>query len=207
MKIAFAKPQLPTEGAAIVGVLEGKVLTATAQTLDQQSGGALSRAIAASRFEGKKDQTLTVLAPAGLELNRVVLVGLGKAEAIDALAAQSFGGTALAQVVNSGDAAAAIAADAIGGAKIGPAEFAAQAAYGARLRSYRFDKYFTQEKKDSKPSVKKLTVLSSEHAAAKAAFQPLDSVADGVFLTRDLVSEPANVIHPESLAEECRKLA
>ncbi|MGE5514704.1 MAG: leucyl aminopeptidase [Bacteroidota bacterium] len=207
MKIAFAKPQLPTEGAVVVGVLEGKVLTATAAQLDETSGGALSRAIAASRFEGKAGQSLTVLAPAGLELNRVVLLGLGKAEALDALAAQAFGGSALVQVALSGDAAAAIAADAVDGAKVGPAEFAANIAFGARLRGYRFDKYRTKEKKEDKPSVKKLTVLSADHGAAKAAFAPLDKIADGIFLTRNVVSEPANIIHPESLADECRKLA
>lgn len=207
MKIAFAKPQLPTEGAVVVGVLEGKVLTATALQLDESTGGALTRALNASRFEGKAGQTLTVLAPAGVQLSRVVLVGLGKADAIDAVAAQAFGGTAAAQVLGTGDAAAAIAADAVDGAKIGPAEFAANVAYGARLRGYRFDKYFTKEKKEDMPSVKKLTVLSAENGAAKAAYAPLDKVADGVFLTRTLVSEPANVIHPESLAEECRKLA
>ena len=48
---------------------------------------------------------------------------------------------------------------------------------------------------------------TAENGAAKTAFAPLDRIADGVYLTRDLVSEPANVIHPESLAEECRKLA
>ncbi|MBC7906533.1 MAG: leucyl aminopeptidase [Rhodospirillaceae bacterium] len=207
MKIAFAKPQIPTEGAVIVGVLEGKVLTPTAQQIDSQAGGALVRAINASKFEGKKDQTLTVLAPAGLELNRVVLLGLGKADGIDAAVAQSLGGTAVGQVLNSGDTAAAMALDWVEGIKIDAAAFAANVAFGARLKSYRFDKYFTKEKKEDKPSLKKLTVLTPENGAAKSTFQPLDKIADGVFLTRDLVSEPANIIHPESLAEECKKLA
>lgn len=207
MKISFAKPQLPTEGAIVVGVLEGKVLTATAQQLDQQTNGALMRAINASKFEGKKDQILVVLAPVGIELTRVVLVGLGKAEAVDGLAAQSFGGTAVAQVLRSGDAAAAIAVDPIDGAKIGPADLAANVGFGARLKAYRFDKYFTKEKKEDKPSLKKLTLLTAGNGAAKTAFTRLDKLADGVVLTRDLVSEPANVIYPESLAAECRKLA
>jgi|AGTN01.1.fsa_nt_gi Leucyl aminopeptidase len=207
MKISFAKPQLPTDGAVIVGVLEGKLLTATAQQIDQASGGALMRAVNASRFDGKAGQSLAVLAPHGTELSRVVLVGLGKAKALDALAAQSFGGTAVAQVLNSGDTAAAIAVDAIDGAGIGPDDLAANVALGARLRAYRFDKYFTREKKEDKPGLKKLSVLAAGSGGAKAAFALLDKVADGVFLTRDVVSEPANVIHPESLADECRKLA
>lgn len=207
MKIAFAKSQLPSEGAIVAAVLEGKVLTGSAAVLDAVTGGALVRAMAAGRFEGKAGQTLSVLAPTGLELSRVVLVGLGKADKIDALAAQTFGGTAAAQVLSSGDAAAAIAADAVEGAKIDAATFAANVALGARLRSYRFDKYLTTQKKEDKPSVKKLTVLTDAATTAKSAFAALDKVADGVFLTRDLVSEPANIIHPESFAAECRKLA
>ena len=205
MKISFAKPHLPAEGALIVGVLEGKILTPTARTLNELTGGGLERAMTAGRFLGKKDQTLVVLAPAGAPLARVVLVGLGKAESVDARAAQSFGGTGLAAVLTSGDAACAIACDDFDGLKLPAAEFAANAAFGARLRSYRFDKYFTKEKKEDKPSVRKLAVLT-DAGGAKAAFAPLDAVADGVFLTRTVVSEPANVIHPESLADECRKL-
>ena len=207
MKIGFAKPQIPTEGAVVAGVLEGKVLAATAAELDRQSGGALVRAMNASRFEGKAGQSLTILAPAGLELGRVVLVGLGKAEKLDALAAQAFGGTALAQVANSGETVLSVAADAIDGAPLNATAFAANLAFGARLRAYRFDKYFTTEKKTDKPSLKKLNVLSAAAPAAKAAYAPLERIANGVFLTRDVVSEPANVIYPESLAAECRKLA
>ena len=207
MKITFAKPQVPTEGAVVVGVSEGRKLSAAAEQLDHATGGGLVRAINASRFEGKKDQTLMVLAPTGLELNRVLLVGLGKPEKLDVAAAQALGGTAVAQLLTAGDAHVAFFAELPAKAKLSPAEFAANVAFGARLRAYRFDKYLTKEKKEDKPSLKKLAVLSDDHSAAKAAFQPLDRVADGVFLTRDVVSEPANVIHPESLAEECKTLA
>jgi leucyl aminopeptidase len=206
MKISFAKPQLPEDGALVAGVLDGKVLSATAKAVDEACGGGLTRAIDASKFTGKKDQTLVVLAPAGTTLTRVVLVGLGKASAIDAAAAQSFGGNALAAVQCSGDTAAAIACDDFDGMKVDAAEFAANVAFGARLRSYRFDKYRTKEKKEDKPSVKKLAVMT-DAAKAKSVFQSLDAIADGVFLTRDVVSEPANIIHPESLADECRKLS
>ncbi|MBI2239433.1 MAG: leucyl aminopeptidase [Magnetospirillum gryphiswaldense] len=206
MKISFAKPHLPDQGAIVVGVLENKVFTPTAQALDDLSGGGIKRAVDASKFTGKKDQVLTILAPGGTKVSRVVLVGLGKADSIDAQAAQSFGGTGLAQVLSSGDSQVAVAIDAVPGLKISDADFAANAAFGALLRSYRFDKYFTKEKKEDKPSVKKLAVLTAA-PGAKTAFAPLEAVAEGVFLTRDVVSEPANVIYPESLAAECKALA
>ncbi|MCA1909296.1 MAG: leucyl aminopeptidase, partial [Magnetospirillum sp.] len=77
MKISFAKPQLPDQGAVIVGVLENKVFSPTAQALDDLAGGGIARAVDASKFTGKKDQTLTILAPVGTKVSRVVLVGLG----------------------------------------------------------------------------------------------------------------------------------
>jgi len=207
MKITFAKPQPPNGGAVVVGVLEGKVLTPSAASLDAQSGGALIRAIAASRFDGKRDQILALLAPAGLKFSRVLLIGLGKPETVDSLAAQGFGGTLVAQLGSSGEVQAWVAVDVVEGLKLSAAEFAANVAQGARLRSYEFDKYQTKRKSEDKPSLKKLVVATEDSAAAKAAFAPLDQIADGVFLARDLVSEPANIIHPESLADEAKKLA
>src|SRR5262249_5941289 len=86
-------------------------------------------------------------------------------------------------------------------------ELAANIAYGARLRAYRFDKYRTTEKPEQKPSLKRLTIMVADSGAAKRLYEPLERVADSVAFTRDLVSEPANVIYPETLAEQARSLA
>jgi leucyl aminopeptidase len=206
MKISFAEPTLPKTGALVVGVHEERQLSATAVRLDEQLGGVLKRAMTASRFVGKKDETLAVLAPSGLELSRIVLAGLGKPEKLEARTYQDLGGTLAAHLNQAGEKEAAIALDEPPGGKVALADAAAQLAYGARLRSYRFDKYRTKQKPEQKPTLAKLTVLAEGSGAAKKAYQPLEKVADGIFFTRDLVSEPANVIYPETLAEETRKL-
>jgi leucyl aminopeptidase len=77
---------------------------------------------------------------------------------------------------------------------------------GAVLRHYRFDRYRTTEKAQDKPKLGKLTLATAEATAAKAAFAPMKAVAEGVFLTRDLVSEPANVLTPAEFADRCRDL-
>jgi leucyl aminopeptidase len=77
MKISFSKIELPSSGAIVVGVYEDRKLTPTAAQLDKQTKGAIERALAASRFKGKADDILTVLAPSGLEASRIVLIGLG----------------------------------------------------------------------------------------------------------------------------------
>lgn len=203
MKISFAKPALPTSGAYVVGVLAGKTLTPSAKAVDEATGGALSRAMDAARFDGKAEQSLTLLAPAGTDLDKIIVLSLGEPAKLDTLAWQSFGGTACAAV--SGDKDAAIAVDEIAGSGVSGDDAAAQVAFGALLRSYRFDKYRTTEKKDDKPKLSKLHVLT-EAGGAKKAFGDLEAVAEGVFLTRDLVSEPANILGPEEFAKECRKL-
>lgn len=206
MKISFAKSGLPTSGALVVGVLADRTLTPSAKEADEATGGALTRAMAASRFEGKAEQTLALYCPAGLEVTRLIAVGLGEAEALTPEAWQTFGGAACAALSGGTDKQAAIAIDDIAGSPVAADIAAANAGYGAVLRSYRFDKYRTTEKKDDKPALKQIDLCGPGVQAAKKAFAPLQAVADGVFLTRDLVSEPANVLYPEAFAKEAKKL-
>ena len=207
MKIAFSKPSHPTAGALVVAVAEGGQLPPAAQALDAATQGGLGRAIAAGRFEGKANQTLTLLAPAGLEVSRLLLVGIGKAKSFDALAAQALGGNAVAALLTAGDAEAAVIVETVPGVPLDAAEIAAHAAYGARRRAYRFDKYRTKEKKEDKPTLKKLSFQVEPPAEAKAAYARLEAVAEAIDFTRDLVTEPANVITPETLAEQAKTLA
>ncbi|GAA0581059.1 leucyl aminopeptidase [Caenispirillum bisanense] len=205
MKISFAKPAVPETGALAVVVAQGDEPGAFLKDLDGTLGGALTRARTAGRFEGKAGQTLVLLAPAGTQLDRLVLVGLGKAEEADTLALQAAGGTAYAALAD--DRQACIVVDGLDASRLDESEAVAQVAFGARLRSYRFDKYRTTEKKDDKPKLAKLTVAGADANGAKKAWAALEAVAEGVFLTRNLVSEPANIIHPESFAKECEALA
>lgn len=86
MKAVFASPALPDKGVLVVGVLAGGKLTESAKALDKKMKGGLARAIKASRFKGDKKQGLTLLTPAGTNLDRVYVAGLGKPDEIDALA-------------------------------------------------------------------------------------------------------------------------
>ncbi len=50
------------------------------------------------------------------------------------------------------------------------------------------------------PSLEEAVIQVEDPAAAKRALKPLEKIAEAVFFTRDLVSEPANIIYPETLA-------
>ena len=55
-------------------------LSSSGKTLDKATKGALSRAVDARSFVGKKGETLTLYAPAGREKLNIVLVGVGSRE-------------------------------------------------------------------------------------------------------------------------------
>ena len=206
MKIVFSKPDLPATGVLVVGVMKNRKLTPSARAMDRKMKGGLRRAIGGSRFKGSRNQSLDLISPSGMGLERLVLFGLGKASDLDAKGFQAVGGGIYAALGGKGFAAARVAVDALEGCAIKPAAMAAEMALGARLRSYRFDKYRTKEKKSEKPSLKTIRFLVSGQARARALYDIQDKVADGVFFTRDLVSEPANVIYPETLATQARSL-
>src|SRR6266436_4337780 len=135
MKIAFAKPELPGSGTIVVGVLEEHRLTHTAQLIDKQTKGAIARALAVGRFKGKPEEQLSILAPQGIQAGRILLIGLGKAEALDGLALQAIGGRLVSALNAAGEHAAAVAIDEVSGLKLSLADVAAHVAFGARLRA------------------------------------------------------------------------
>lgn len=207
MKVTFAKPEVPGQGAYAVGVQEGRKLSASAAQAEKATKGAVARSLNASRFKGAKDEQLVILAPQGLDISRLILVGLGNPAKLTALDCEAIGGRVVAALNAAGDREGTIAVDAPAGCPLSDAEIAARIAVGARLRAYRFDKYRTKEKPEHKPTLKKLTITLGDPGAAKKLFDPLDKVVDSVIVTRDLVSEPANIIYPETLAKEASELA
>jgi leucyl aminopeptidase len=205
MKISFADLDLAKKGTLVVTVAEDRALLASAAHLDAQTHGALTRAAAASRFTGKFGQTLEILAPAGLDAGRVLLLGLGKLAELTDAKAESLGGSVYAAVAAQPETHLAIAVDPLTG-DLSTASLAARLAHGLSLRAYRFDKYLTKQKADDKPSLEKVAVLLADHSAAKKAFADLDKLADGVVYARDLVTEPGNVLNPETYADRLKDL-
>ena len=184
------------DGVLVVGATEGGKLMAQAAAADKAAGGAISAAAKRNRFTGAKGQIVDVAGAAG---GRVVLVGLGKAEAIDALAGEAAGGAVIARFLTSGESKLVFALDV-------PAEIAGHVALAAVLRGYRFDKYRTKLKDDQKPSVKTIEVQTGDPAAARKQWKAHEAAIAGVAFTRDLVTEPANVIYPQTFADRCAEL-
>jgi leucyl aminopeptidase len=202
LEIAFSSAKLPARDSVAL-VIAGDKLGQVASEVDKATGGALSRAMKAQGFKGKAGESL-LLHAAG-PYAHVVLVSAGAPDKLDDLALQAAGGHVWAALARTKAKTAALAVEATpkGRKHEHPA---ALAAFGAQLRSYRFDKYRTKLKDEDKPQLASLTLHAKEAATAKKDYHPLEAVAQGVYLTRDIVSEPPNILHPESYADICTDL-
>ncbi len=150
-----------------------------------------------ARFEGASGQSFLYFAQEGGRTVRICLLAVADGESGDYLKA---GGELIAKVQTSGAKTIALHAE-----NLTP-KAAAEAAYGATLRNWRIDKYRTKLAETSKPSVTGLTVVGAQDGT-EAIWSAHSAIAEGVALTKELVSEPANIIYPESFVERCLHLA
>jgi leucyl aminopeptidase len=204
MKVEFTAFPKALSGNVAVMVAAEKQLLATAQTLDGRDG-AISRALGAGRFTGARNQTLTILGQAG-DVARLLLLGVGKPRELDARSAEGLGGVIAAEANAAGHKAVTVVVDPVRGSRLSAGQIAAHLALGAQLRNYRFDKYKTKDKPEQKLSLETLTVVLAGPAEARRAHDRLVPTIDAVFFTRDLVSEPANVLFPVEFARRAREL-
>jgi leucyl aminopeptidase len=207
MKIRFAEPDLPRAGAVTAGIWEERVLSPGARRLDEATGGAIGRALAsAARFSGKQAELLPIIAPANLPLSRIVLVGQGRPEKATSRVFEELGGALSAHLNGAGETTATITVDVAAETAIKADEAATAVALGMELRSYRFDRYKTKEKPEKKPSLTEVTITTDCVDAAQRAYSAIEKTVDAIYFTRDLVSEPGNVIYPETLAAQANTL-
>src|SRR5260221_4136304 len=145
MKVEFSAFPRAFAGNVAVFVAADKLLLATAEAMDEASGGALTRAVSAGRFTGGKGQTQTLLGQSG-GVARLLLLGVGEGRKLDARGAEGLGGVIAAEANAAGHKAVTVVVDPVRGCRLKPAEIAARIALGPRLRNDRFDKYKTKDK-------------------------------------------------------------
>ncbi|MGN6497566.1 MAG: leucyl aminopeptidase [Tsuneonella sp.] len=161
---------------------------------------ALAQGAAAARFKGRSGQVFEGFAERGGQVVRVALAGAGEPGDAERGANLEKAGAALAgKYLASGETAVALD---LSGSGLS-AEQAAMVLLGLRLRSWRYDTYRTRMKDEQKVTLEKVAVVGAPEGI-EAAWADASAVADGVELTRELVTEPANVIYPETFVERCR---
>jgi len=79
--------------------------------------------------------------------------------------------------------------------------FAGSFAHGIKLKSYKFDKY------KSKKSNKNISIIiTGKNQPSNKDQIKFRAIENGTFYTRDLVSEPGNILHPDEYAKRLNSL-
>ena len=161
----------------------------------------IETALKRQRFDGDTGSTAELFVDDGGTARRLLVVGIGS-DSTPADAAEKLGGTAAARLLTSGETHAVIDLSGLDY----DADAAARVGLAAALRSWRYDRYRTTLKDKQKPTLKTVTVVEGGEGAAARWRDRWQPVLEGVSFTRGLVTEPANVIYPESFVERCREL-
>ena len=153
----------------------------------------------AARFAGKAGQVHEGFVMRDGQLVRVALTGIGEANGTGRSASLEKAGAALAaKYLASGETELTLD---LAGAGLSGGD-AAALLLGLRLRAWRHDAYRTKLPEDQKVTLTAVFVVNA-HAEAPAAWVREAALAEGVEFTRDLVTEPGNVVYPESFVARC----
>jgi leucyl aminopeptidase len=196
MKIDFADARPQGEYALVLPVA-GKDRSGLASLGQVQQ--AVSAALDRQRFEGDASSVSEQFIDEAGAVRRLILIGIG-AGTDRKDAAEKLGGAAAARLLTSGEKKAVID---VSGLDF-DADTAARVGLAAALRSWRYDRYRTKLKDSQKPTLQEIVVVGGGAGAAQRYAARWAPVVEGVSLTRELVTEPANIIYPEAFVERAR---
>jgi leucyl aminopeptidase len=169
-------------------------------TLEARLGAAASsvlRAAEAQRFERELGMVAEAFLDQDGSSRRLLLVGLGAQPEADG-AFERVGGALTARLLVSGETRLVVD---VSGLNLSGEE-AARLAFGAAARSWRFDTYRTKLAAKQRPTLEEIVIVGA--ADATAAWPRFDALLQGLDLTRTLVTEPANIIYPETFVDRVR---
>jgi len=155
----------------------------------------------AARFKGSPGQIFESFAMQNNALRRLAVAGAGEPDAAKRRHNVERAGAALsAKYLTSGERAMVLD---LGHADLSGEE-AAAALLALRLRGWRHDAYRTKLSDDKKVSLETVHVVGAP-TGTQEAWKAAEAVAKGSEFTRRLVTEPANVLYPESFVDMCRE--
>lgn len=210
MKISvIAKPPAQLSGSALLAPLFAKArrLPPEFRGLPKATTAMILTVLENGDFEGKSGRTLTLYLPPDAPFRRVILIGLGERKESNADTIRQALGTAVQTAAKL--KVADLTVPVIAAAKVDARTFGQVVAEGAKLGSFQFADYLTDED-DIRFKVTAITISCADRAKARrveAGVATGQAIAEAVNTSRRLVMTPGNALYPETLAKEAVKSA
>ncbi|HYG29953.1 MAG TPA: leucyl aminopeptidase [Allosphingosinicella sp.] len=199
MRVTFAARR--PEGAYALAILVrgDDTLNDRLAGLDGAARRLAARSAEAQRFEREAAAVAETFVAEGESARRLLLVGLGASKEDEAVY-EKAGGALTGRLLTSGETRLVID---VSGLDLEP-RAAARIGFGAAARSWRYDVYRTKLGRKQKPTLEEVVIVGAGDGA-EAAWDDYAALLEGLGLTRSLVTEPANVVYPETFVERCRE--
>ncbi len=188
---------IPENTSIVIGFYSDGTLSTGSSDLDSSTKEFIIKNIEKKGTKGELNQSISIVANNDT-FNHIILIGLGDKEHKFSKVELEKLGASIYSAANDLDEKISIL--------LSGKDFSQSSddclkliAFGLMLKSWRFDKYKTKENKKLK--LQKVIFVSQEYETLNDKFSEFSKLAEGIFLTREVVSEPANIIYPESLAE------
>lgn len=202
MQISFLNA--PEEsGVLVLPVYDDGTLPSKAY--DQKTYGHITKAMESAEFRGKKGESLRLYAPIGINYAQILLVGIGDPSVLNQQKFEELGAT-LYTLTKANKKVVVDFSELTKIKGMKSFEWTAHLAAGFHLRSFNFTKYKTKNKEKIESKIESVVFKTSEDSFATSYFHNLYCLTEGVCLTKTLVSEPPNVLYPETMAEAAQGL-
>src|SRR5689334_11482558 len=199
MNVSFASERPSGSYALALPVWSEDMLSDRLASLGEPARTLAGRAAEGQRFERELGGIAEAFVQDGDVVRRLLLVGLGANRDEPALY-ERVGGTLAGRLLISGETKLVIDLTGLGLS----ADAAARIGFGAAARSWRYDVYRTKLGRKQKPTLEEVVIVGGGEDADEA-WKARSALLDGLSFTRELVTEPANIIYPETFVERARK--
>ena len=202
--IKSGSPEKQRAGCVVVGVFEGRKLSAACQAIDKAAKNGVSEVLRKGDLEGASGQTLLLHNLPGVPADRVLLVGLGRERDFGEVAYRAAMAAAAKALRGTGASDATICLTDIP-VKRRDTDWKVEHAVLAMMESaYRFDR-LKSKPRQSRRSLRKVVLhvaRRSEIAEGEQAVARAMAIAEGIAFAKDLGNLPGNHCTPTYLAEQ-----
>jgi len=191
----------------IVGHFEEDGLPAgAAEWVDKTLEGAIARLIASGDFTGKAGSTALLYTNGKIPAERLVVVGLGKAEKFTMRTARAAAAAAAKRIAKLKGVKSALFATS-GAGLLGPERAAQALAEGIVLATYQVPSYKREKPESMLAKVIVVEYHDEQVEAIRTGVERGRIIAEGQNSARDYSNEPPNVLNPVEFANRAKTMA
>jgi leucyl aminopeptidase len=207
--IKSGSPEKQRSGCVVVGVFEGRKLSASAEAIDRASKGYVAEVLRKGDLEGGLGKTLLLHSLPGVPADRILLVGLGREREFGEAAFRTAMSSAVKALKGTGASEATVCLTDVNVKRRDTDWKVEHAVLAVMEGAYRFDKLKSKVAENSKRTLRKVVLhveRRNEIAEGERAIARATAIAEGIAFAKDLGNLPGNHCTPTYLAEQAVEL-